>query len=62
MSTTNADQVLKKLKKINFPILRLPIEEFQVQAIEKELDSIGSSVEVFKAQMKSMRINNKINE
>tara|TARA_R110001592_G_scaffold174562_1_gene413432 strand:- start:2988 stop:3179 length:192 start_codon:yes stop_codon:yes gene_type:complete len=60
MVTTNADEVLKKLKKINFPILRLPIDEFQVEAIEEELDSIGKSVEVFKAQMKSMRTQDKV--
>lgn len=52
MLKSNADYVIQKLKKINFPLPRKRMTVGQIKEIENQLDEIEQSIIVFRKHLK----------
>lgn len=48
MNITHTDYLIEKLRKFNIPFPKLPITEYEVQTIIRELKSIEDSITEFK--------------
>lgn len=55
LNSTNAREVISKLKNFNFPILRGVIQPFEIELMEKEVEEIEESIVYFKDYLNQIK-------
>lgn len=55
LTNTNAQAVVHKLTCFNFPMLRLPIQAYEIDCMEQQLDSIEESMTRFRNHLKFLK-------